>query len=113
MQAISDMSLLAINQSVGEVSIPSRLLGYMAAGRPVIAVVDNDSEVAKILMKSNCGLVCGFGDKRALADSILMLRSNDSLRIKLGVNGRNYLISNFSMEKITNDYFEYFESMVI
>lgn len=62
------------------------VIEVMAAKLPVIADV-NSGGPAEIIKDNNCGMLINFSDKSAVAEVILKLIKNDSLRKKLGELG--------------------------
>ena len=60
-QATADVSLVTLAPGRGKTSVPSKVLGYMAAARPVIAAVDEDCDTAELIRKAKCGLVVPSG----------------------------------------------------
>ena len=77
-------------------TIPSKLQGYLAAGRPII--VSSDGESANVLNEANAGLTCPPGDPQALADTVLKLyKMTADERGTLGANGQRYFMANFHL----------------
>ena len=50
--------------------VPSRVYGILAAGRPIIAATDADSETAQLVTQVGCGVVVPPGNPFALAAAI-------------------------------------------
>jgi glycosyltransferase involved in cell wall biosynthesis len=50
--------------------VPSRVYGILAAGRPIIAATDPDSETAQLVTQVGCGVVVPPGNPFALAAAI-------------------------------------------
>ena len=50
-QASSDLSLLTLLPGRGRASVPSKLQGYMAAGRAVLASVDDDCDSGRLVRR--------------------------------------------------------------
>ena len=61
-QALADISLVSLSAGADLSSVPSKVLGYMAAARPVIAAVDSESETAGLIRAADCGLVVDSAD---------------------------------------------------
>jgi len=59
--------------SVKDTVIPSKLLTYMAAGRPVLAAVNSASQGAEIIRDANGGLLVAPEDPLALAAGVQVL----------------------------------------
>ena len=111
-QAMADISLVTLRQGKGRTSVPSKVLGYMAAARPVIAAVDGDSETALLIGRSRCGTQVQPGDAVALAKAISTFAANGELRCQLGSNGRQYLEEHYKKETVTDQYVRFFEEVV-
>jgi colanic acid biosynthesis glycosyl transferase WcaI len=50
--------------------VPSRMWGVLAAGRPVIAAAEDESETAAVVRENGCGLVVPPGNPLRLAEAI-------------------------------------------
>jgi len=75
--AASGICLVTQQQSVSEIAFPSKIVTYLAAGRPVIASVNPKSEVARITRESGAGRVVQAEDPDALLTAIRELRYSD------------------------------------
>jgi colanic acid biosynthesis glycosyl transferase WcaI len=96
--AASGVCLVTQQQSVSEVAFPSKIVTYLAAGRPVVASVNPDSEVARITRESGAGTVVNAEDPDALLAAIRELRSSDLS--KLGENARVYASRRWSAVRV-------------
>ena len=54
---MAHVSLLPVKPGGGASSVPSKLMAYMLAGRPVMATVDADSDTAIAIREAGCGWV--------------------------------------------------------
>jgi len=95
----SDVSLIALIKGMRGISMPSRFYNILASGRPVIAIVDYDMEVASIIKKENIGWVVSPGDHSALAEAILEAQKDKSL-IKKGQKSRILAEEYYSYKRI-------------
>lgn len=74
--------------------VPARLQSYMAAGKPVIGMIDGGG--ADLIKESKCGIAVNSGDYIALANLIKeIILPNKTEFVKLGINGRKYFENNF------------------
>jgi colanic acid biosynthesis glycosyl transferase WcaI len=112
--ATADVSLLTMQPGWAKTSVgfASKVLAYMAAGRPVIASVDLDSEMAEVVGDANCGIVAAAGDARALANAVSKLYEAPTLCLELGANGRRYVERHFSRRIVVQEHLSLFESVV-
>jgi len=99
---LASADLLLLNQRAGVVDavVPSKLLHYMAAGRPVVAAVNSDSVAAKLVTTARCGLLVQPEEPERLAEAIQELAAKPDLRAALGRAGRDYAASRFSKGRI-------------
>src|SRR5580704_3045311 len=102
----SAANALFIHQKAAVVDsvIPSKLLTYMAAGRPILAAVSDKSETARYVERAKCGRIIHSEDPLALAEAARSLRDDGALREALGSNGRAYVLEHFTKEKILREY---------
>ena len=92
------------------VSVPSKLYGVMAAGKPVIGVLENGSEARIIIEKAKCGKCVEpknyIGFSKLIHDFYI---DKDNVH-NLGLKGREYLDRNLSKDISISKYKELFES---
>ena len=100
MFAAADMLLLSQLRSVKDTVIPSKLLMYMAAGRPILAAVNPSSQAAMIVRDSGGGFIVAPEDSRALADGVSDVKSRPSDRDLMARRGRAYAEQHFDRDAI-------------
>ena len=111
MYSSADVLLLNQSRSIEDAVIPSKLLTYMAAGRPIVAAVSERSEAARQILRGNCGIVVQPENPQALVDAVLALRQDPALRRRLGLNGRAYVEGHFMKDQVLRAYDEFFRSV--
>ena len=75
------------------VSCPSKAYGIMAAGKPILGVLEDATEVRGLIERSECGKCCSPGDYTGAADLIRWYIDNagtDEVS-RMGASGRAYL----------------------
>jgi putative colanic acid biosynthesis glycosyltransferase WcaI len=105
-QMLESADILLINQrsSVNEMSLPSKLTAYFAAGRPIVAAVPPESETALEMGAARAGVLVPPGKPEALMQAILELRSDPQRREALGRNGREFALRCLTAESILPSY---------
>ncbi|MFN0111812.1 MAG: glycosyltransferase family 4 protein [Blastocatellia bacterium] len=104
MLGAADLSLVTLNKKLGQMNVPSKTYSIMASGRPVLASVPLDSEIAGLVTLANCGVNIPPEDPAAMAETILSLaRQPEKLR-QFGANGRRYVEEHLSRRKLTAAY---------
>jgi colanic acid biosynthesis glycosyl transferase WcaI len=94
--AAADVLLLHQKDAAVESVIPSKLLTYMASGRPILAGVNQVSETAKAIERAQCGIRVDSEQPEQLARALLSLSQNRQLQREMGKNGREFVEKNFS-----------------
>jgi hypothetical protein len=77
-------------------SLPSKLFTVLASGRPVLACVEKESEMWRLLERAYAGVHVPPEDPTAFKSGILVLRDNKNLCDEMGKNGRNWAEKNHS-----------------
>lgn len=91
-------------------SSPLRSYEYMAAGLPFVA--SDLSGIVEQVELSQAGITFKNGDSESLAESILTLLKDKTLREKLGKNGRKYVEAHCDWNKNVTEISEICEKMV-
>jgi glycosyltransferase involved in cell wall biosynthesis len=87
----ADVHFLGLARGLAGYVVPSRLNGILAAGRPVIAAADDDSETAQVVREVGCGIVIPPGRPDLLAATIRQLASGEHDLEEMGRRGRAYV----------------------
>lgn len=100
---------LLVNQAprVVDSVLPSKLLTYMASGRPVLAAADARSTTADVVRRAGCGIVVEPGHPETLAAAILSMASETGMALSLdvmGMRGREYVMAHFERESILRQW---------
>jgi colanic acid biosynthesis glycosyl transferase WcaI len=107
----SDVSVVAFKEGMAGISVPSRLYNLMAAGKPILAVVDDDSEVADVIREAELGVTVPPESPQRLAEQILALKHDSKGRVRMAENSRNEAVAKYSYEAIKQQYRELFDSL--
>lgn len=82
-------------------TLPSRLQGYMAAGKPVLAAIDGSA--AEIIAGSGCGASVPGTDSAGLAALMEDFMDNREKYAECGESGRAYFRENFMRDRYMDD----------
>jgi colanic acid biosynthesis glycosyl transferase WcaI len=107
-QAMADISIVTMRPDAEHISVPSKVLGYMAAARPVLVAAAQDSETARFVIESGAGIVVPPGDPQAIAAAILAAVDKPGEMQEMGNRGRQFLEENLSREHICKGYNDFF-----
>jgi putative colanic acid biosynthesis glycosyltransferase WcaI len=98
----ADIHLLPQVPEVADSVLPSKVLGMLASGRPIIATVGAQSEIARLVGKS--GLFVAPGDSSALCDAIRELAADAGRRSRMGAEARRIAVGSLHSEVILRDF---------
>lgn len=90
------------------VSCPSKFYGIAAAGKPVLAVLENGTEIRMLVDEIECGKCAEPGDYQRIAESIewFVIHAGDEDLSIMGRRGREYLMKNFTKNHSIAKYIE-------
>jgi colanic acid biosynthesis glycosyl transferase WcaI len=109
-QATADVSLVTLAPGRGRTSVPSKVVGYFAAGRPVVASVDEDSDTADAVRHAG-GVVVPPSDPDALARAICdLLDSTPEHREELGRASRRYFEGEYARSSVLERFQDLLET---
>jgi colanic acid biosynthesis glycosyl transferase WcaI len=86
--ASADIFVVSLKKGLAGYIVPSKLYGILAAGRPYIAAVEDESEVAEVTRKYDCGLLTEPGNAQDLARKIGFLHQDRELVRRMGERAR-------------------------
>lgn len=102
--ASADVHVVPLKAGLGSVSVPSKAYSIMASGRPILASIDADSEVARIVEQAGCGRVVAPDDASAFVGALRLLLDDAEGRRAMGERGRNWVVRNASPAAVGEAY---------
>jgi colanic acid biosynthesis glycosyl transferase WcaI len=100
----ADVLIAILEPDAGVFSVPSKVLSYLCAERPLLLAVPPENLAAKIVAQHEAGLVTSPDDTAVFIQAAHTLRQDGALREQLGRNGRAYAEAHFNIEKITEQF---------
>ncbi len=110
-KALSSASVLLVNEipTLREMALPSKLTSYLASGSPVLAAVSKQSATRKFL--GDAAFMVEPGNPRALADGVLKLKEDVTLREELTKNAKTFSEEHLSSSAGRKKYLNLFQSI--
>ena len=84
---LADIHLLPQRAGVADLVMPSKLLGMLASGRPILATAQSGTQLAEVV--SSCGKVVEPGNAAEVVKSLLELLRDPEARRRLGSDARS------------------------
>jgi glycosyltransferase involved in cell wall biosynthesis len=108
--AMADLGIVAQLPKQERVCYPSKLLGVMSSGRPVLAICSRNSEMAKMIDDNQLGFTVENGDIDSAVNIINESLVNPELLKKYGENAAIYVRKHFSLRHAAEKYYEVIRS---
>ena len=109
--AAADVGLVTLKKGLSSCSVPSKTYGILASGRPFVAAIDNDSDIAAIALSSGGGIAVDPGDARAFVSCIMDLAADRMKASRMGENGYRYVLANNTAAAAAERYETLFEHL--
>ncbi|HLX31773.1 MAG TPA: glycosyltransferase family 4 protein [Gaiellaceae bacterium] len=96
----ADVLVALLDPAAAGFSVPSKVLTYLCAGRPLLLSVGRENLAARVVERSGGGVVVPASDSAALVGAAEELRNDAERRAELGRSGRAYAESAFDRDAI-------------
>jgi colanic acid biosynthesis glycosyl transferase WcaI len=104
MYASSDLCLVPLRHHISRDSVPSKVYTIMAAGKPLIAAVDEHSDTWNLIREKGCGLLVPPENPQAMAKAILELYEDRLTASDMGRKGRQCVEAQFTPQVVAQQY---------
>jgi len=100
----ADALLAILNEEASKFSVPSKILNYLCAGKPIILSAPKDNLSTKIINESKSGKSFEPNDLDGINNFLRILLNDKDLKKKYSLNAREYALRNFNIEKISAQF---------
>lgn len=98
-----DVGLVSLAPGMTGLGVPSKTYNILAAGKPVIAIVDAPSEIGLLIKEENIGWVVPPSNAEALAAAIREASQSKTLS-EMGLRAREVAEKKYSLDAIVKKY---------
>ncbi|MEO5842698.1 MAG: glycosyltransferase family 4 protein [Acidimicrobiales bacterium] len=102
--AAADIHVVPLKRGLAKASVPSKLYSVLAAGRPVLASVDPDTEVDRTLRLAGAGLCVPPDDAARFIGALRSLIDAPDDRDAMGASGRRFVEGWVSPQAVASHY---------
>jgi glycosyltransferase involved in cell wall biosynthesis len=102
--ATADVLVAVIEPEASRFSVPSKVLTYMAAGRPVLLASPAENLAARIVRMADAGIVVDPGDTDAFIRAAHHLLKDRELCRRFSTNARKYAEAHFQVRPIADAF---------
>jgi len=99
-----DVAITAFVPGMTGVGVPSRMYNIFSAGKPIVAAVEEDSELGLVVREENVGWIVPVNDAEKIADAILEAKSKPQLLAEMGLRARAIAENKYSFKSVIEAY---------
>jgi len=110
MLAAADVSLVTLDPRIATTSVPSKAFMIMASGRPILAAMSPENEIAKIIARVGCGWCVPADSPEELAKAIRSACKLTGELPQMGTLGRKHVEQHHVRENLTLRHAEIIEA---
>jgi glycosyltransferase involved in cell wall biosynthesis len=103
--ASSDVLITLLDSDCGAFSVPSKLLAYMCAERPLLLAAPPENLASRIVRRADAGIATSANAADFLEGANQLLSDKPRLP-QYSANGRAYAEKNFSIDSICDEFLE-------
>lgn len=100
----ADALVALLEPAAGAFSVPSKVLAYLCAERPLLLSVPAGNLAAAVVEREAAGLRADPGDDRGFVELAVSLRNDVDGRRRMGRAGRRYAEQAFALREVTNRF---------
>jgi len=104
----SDVLIALLDSEAGAFAVPSKILTYLCAGRPLIVAAPRENHAAAVVEKANAGVVISPDSADDIVEAARMLMENSELRARYAANARTYAERSFNISDIADRFLDSF-----
>ncbi|KEZ85808.1 glycosyl transferase family 1 [Clostridium sulfidigenes] len=101
-----DVHLVTNQKGIKGISVPSKIYGVLAVGKPILGVLEKDSEAELIIRNCNCGIVVEPQDYKGIELALNKILDEKDNMQTLGKKGRTYLEENLTKDMSIRKYID-------
>ncbi len=110
--AAANLHLVPLGAGVAGSMVPSKVYGILAAGKPFVAMMENEAEVASIAREFEVGFVVPPGDGAALARTISRCMNAPKLLEAMGDRARALAEQKYDRRRVTRSFADFLETVL-
>lgn len=107
----ADIGLVCLSEQVKTPVVPGKIQGYMAAGTPILGIMNKESDGHALIREAKSGIAVRAGDIEGAVKAIRQLRSNPDLRKRMGQSGYAYACQKLSKKACVDNILQLMYSL--
>ena len=79
----ADIGLVSLSANVYKYGYPGKIMTYLEQSKPIIALLEKESEIVKLMKKENYGFNIPASDPKTISEFLIKLSENKSWKLKM------------------------------
>src|SRR5690606_9567726 len=104
MLGAADVAIALLEPEAGVFSVPSKVLSYFSAGRPILAAMPPENLAARLVRREGAGMVIDSANIEGFVATALGMLANQAALATMGPNGRAYAERAFAIGPIADRF---------
>lgn len=106
-----DIHFIAINPTMEQEGFPSKIYTIMACAKPIVVVTGEKTPLYNFLQDKNCSELVTNNRNVNFTEAIRKLASDRELRVRMGNNGYDVIIKDYSKKVVVTKYVNLLKSL--
>lgn len=107
-----DVGIISFLPGMTGVSVPSRMYNQMAAGKPLIAIADNESELAQVIQEEGIGWLVSPQDDDQLVKLLTQIMNDSELCNDMGHKAAQAVLCKYQLKHAVSKYQSLFRELI-
>ena len=100
----ADIGLVSLSNNIYKYAYPSKIFTYLEQGKPIIALLEKESEIVKLMLKENYGFNISATDPKIISEFFIKLAEDDSWKLKMCQNAKKAYKKYFTIDKVLSQW---------
>lgn len=108
----SDCFVVSLEHGVEGLAVPSKTYSYMMAGKTLISIMSDETDIAKEVLEKKLGIHVSNANSDELVERLILLSKDRDFVNQSGINARKLFLNRYTTEINTKKYVEMIEEML-
>lgn len=110
--SITSIFIVSLEEGLSGLAVPSKTYSYYQAEKPVIAIMDTNTDIARELVLNNAGIALDNGESEELINGLLALSEDKTRILSMRENMTNYVSNIYHREVQIQKYVNLLENIL-
>ena len=100
----ADVLLVSLAREMEGISVPSKIYSYLAAGRPILAVMSEKTEAGSLIEQTKSGIRVEPNDTQSFIDAVKQFYRDEKFKKEYGRNARRIFEERYERKLVTSKF---------